>query len=174
MNDIIETFKYLQSFCDQVSALSVFYYPVNFAVSFFVSIISFLFFLEKVSTSDDLLKFSRNIQEISQKNKVYFIFYIFLYGTITGLLSTAIIKLQISKTSIPTAILYGVLGPYFLKETVTASFKSRSLRNTNKAVDSIKEESEKEYETFIKNVKGELQKSIKTLKDKDIDKQDEK
>jgi hypothetical protein len=97
-----------------------------------------------------------SLTEITKKNKLLLILYILLYAVLTGFISTALINIQFGRLHFSQAVIYGILGPHFLKERLTATFQLGTLENLNKVVDNIRDNSTQQYEAELNRVKKNI------------------
>ncbi len=152
-----------QEFFDKLSTYSIVYYPVHFILSSFVSYFSFKVLLPGVKTFDELLQhiltLSRQEEKIKQEIKKFTL----QYAVVTGLASCAIIAFQFKGLSINSAIIYGVLGAYFLKDQMLRPISKEIVKEFNKQVASHIAETKTEIEQDYKSELDKISKDV--LKD---------
>jgi len=93
----------------------------------------------------DMLTIARNVRSLQERysNNNRTILkdlrgFIIAYSSLTGLLAAALISLQFSdSTSIPTAIIYGTLGPYILRDAAYKILGPSAATSLDKTVDNI-------------------------------------
>jgi hypothetical protein len=134
---MLEFISNLQEFLNKLTAYPLIYYPIHFLISSLVSYYSLPVIWTKVRTFDDLLKYLTNLSKQDEKIKREIRNFKRQFALLTGLASTAIIAFQFRGLSINSAILYGFLGVYFLRDQIISSLRRKAAEVTREKVASV-------------------------------------
>lgn len=114
-----------QNSINNLSSCWIFYFPANLILSFITSYFSFTVFLAKIETFSDLKAYAKWIIETESDLKRVIRIFILQYALVSALLSSAIIDYQFKCLNISSAIFYGALGAYFLRDQIIPPLKEK-------------------------------------------------
>ena len=100
------------------------------------------------------------IRELDTRIRWAVRFFTLRYAAVTGLAAVALIGIQFRALNIPTAIIYGLLGPYVLKERLLAKRKDTITEELDKEVKTVAGEPQNEIKSELDWVRKDLKKMI--------------
>jgi hypothetical protein len=121
---MLNFFSTTQVFLDKLSSFTSGYSLLNFLAALVMAFISFPIFIYQLTSKEDLLDYITLLSKLKIKIKIYCTFYLILYALVTGFLAAALIEFQFRSRNIPTAIIYGVLGPFIIRKQLLTIVKS--------------------------------------------------
>jgi len=153
---MLEYISSWQEFFDKISSFSILYYPLNFFLSFFVSYFSFKVLLPGIKTFDQLLKHLLTIGKLEERIKRDIRNFTLEYALVTGLAASAIIAIQFRGLNFSSAIIYGILGAYFLKDHMILPLGKKIGEEIKRQVDSritaTKTEAQEDYKSELAKI----------------------
>jgi hypothetical protein len=176
----VETFIHwvenAQHIWDIIAKTPILYSLIHFIVSALVSIFAYklfeggLGFSQQYQTIEKILVLHRRLtQPIGSHNNKKKAFSSdecdkwFSYAIITGVTSASIIEVQFSGgAQVPWAVLYGLLGPYALRDILLSFLGKKEEKETKKVANTIfdKIESATEEKEFIQSLDGIIKSDI--------------
>lgn len=154
----------VQNFFDQLLKFPFAYVLFNFAMASVVSFISFPIYIAEIKNIFDLLNYLEKIstQKRSIRRNIYL--FGFRYAIVTGFGATGLLYIQYHGPNFGTAIIYGLLGPYCIKERISTQLdveldmkRDEVIKNLEKKVEFIGgEETDKPYFDEIEKIKSDL------------------
>lgn len=145
---------------DKIAALGIVYYPLNFFVAFAVSFISFPIYLSKITNREELIERIARFSELDKRIRWAIRFFTLRYAAVTGLAAVALIGIQFRALSVSTAIIYGLLGPYVLRERLSAERKDKITEELDKEVEASAAQPQNEIKSELDRVRKDLKKTI--------------
>lgn len=158
MNNFIDSFQscFYANF-DFKSFSSIFFSCIHFIIASFASFYAFRVYIgDEIKTYKDLIEKLEAAKQIEEEYKKSYINFLRAYSIVTGLAASALIAMQTSSSSVPFAIMYGLAGPYMLKDKVIALVKKDSFNNLNTAVSEISNKPKDDYSNALKKIEEQL------------------
>ena len=146
--DVIEA---LQILVDIICKTPVCYTALRFVLAFISAYLAFPLFFFGIKSKDDLFKHIEQIQLPIEMSSIrigkYLNQYRRLYAAITALGSTAILAIQYPSSSyiaIGSAIFYGLLGPWAVREQIAKIMREKAVTTVSEGITQLTENAKKE------------------------------
>jgi len=144
-----------------VASNPIIYYPINFLIASFVAFLSFKIVISNIKSTEELLKYVTRLSELGNSVKREILLFTINYAIVTGMIVAAIISIQFRNVNLDSAILYGFLGAYYIRDKFGAGLKVKVAGEINSEVKGLAAESEKDYQVEFKKIKDKLKTEIK-------------
>jgi hypothetical protein len=156
----VDFFSTVDNWWKDLSSYSVWVAVVHTAMASAVAGLAFYVFRIHGPDNLDVFKMASNVQALQKKypdtgKSILSSLrgYIFAYSVLTGLLAAALISLLFSnQASIPTAIIYGTLGPFVLRDTARSTLGRTAMTDLTRTVDVIQGSVKNDYKNEIANI----------------------
>lgn len=146
----------LQNYVDIICKTAVCYTALRFVLAFISAYLAFPLFFFGIKSKDDLIKHIEQIQlPIGMSNiriMKYLNQYRRLYAAITALGSAAILAIQYPSPSyiaIASAIFYGLLGPWAVREQIAKIMREKAVTTVSEGITQFTENSKKEIKEEV-------------------------
>lgn len=153
--------KQITIFLDQFSNVPIIWISLSIVIVIFISYLAFEVFLLSSIDYENLSKYFEELNKIkddSKKSK-YYKHLICSYSILNGIVATAVAYIQFNAVpNIPTAVIYGVVGPYILREKLYSSFGTHFEQMTQKMLEDKNKDRTEEFKEFV----GKLGRKDKT------------
>lgn len=161
--DFLTCSQGIQNCYDSLSAIPLIRTSAHFVISSFIAFLGFHIFL---TGGDDKAETIKQFKLILNDYKNYYQAFLLMYTLFTGMLVTAIIDIQHNgQINIPISVVYGCLGPYFLKNKMLGGVSEKVSSMLQKEANEIKEDKEAPYKKSLEKIKkDEYQDFLKELK----------
>jgi hypothetical protein len=147
----VEYFASIEHYWSEISKYAVASAITNTIMASAVAGLAFYVFRIHGPEGTDILTVASNVRALQKRyaGKTIFSYlrnYIIAYSLLTGLIAAALISLQFSNSvSIPTAIIYGTLGPFVLRDAARMTMGRTAATSLDKTVDDIKTSTNQDY-----------------------------
>lgn len=141
------------------------YCLVNFITAASVAFLAYPLFLFEAKEERGEASVQRYMKGVARltanwRSRRQFLGYLFRYSTVTGICAAALIDLQYGGENVKTAIFYGILGPYVLKDKIGAEYQSDLSSEYNQEMDKRLDEAKSKpadtYERQLAQIKKNL------------------
>jgi hypothetical protein len=158
----VEFFSSIEQCWAEISKFTVLSAIANTFVASAVAGLAFYVFRIHGPEGTDVLTVASNVRALQKRYDggrtmlSYLRSYIIAYSLLTGLIAAALISLQFSNgVSIPTAIIYGTLGPFVLRDAARVTFGRTAATSLDKIVDDIKKTTSQDYTKELNSIEKE-------------------
>jgi hypothetical protein len=157
----VELFASIEQWWAEVTNYTVGSAIANTIVSSAVAGLAFYVFRIHGPEDTDVLTVASNVRALQKRYAgrtilSYLRSYIIAYSLLTGLIAAALISLQFNNgVSIPTAIIYGTLGPFVLRDAARMTMGRTAATSLDKTVDDIKSTTHQDYMNELDSIRNE-------------------
>jgi hypothetical protein len=162
LSSILAAVQLCQTCLDDMVHVKVVFWVLNFLISSIAAYISFPVF-NILTRSPDLLAGIENLDRERKKLGPVVRRFTARWSFVTGIFAAALISLQFNGLNVASAIFYGALGPFVLKDEILKKGVQRNISGMVSEADEsaarIPVEAMKPYEKRLEEIKKELPQS---------------
>lgn len=158
MDTISNLCNVIQNFLDTLCSCTFGHSLLNFFAALIIAFISFPIFIYELTTKEEFIGYIKFLSDLKFKIKIYCMIYLIVYALVTGFLAAALIEFQFQGCNVPTAIFYGVIGPFILRKQLFKVVKSGVGEVVSEKVAAIDEKMKDAIVSGMKEIEEDLAK----------------
>jgi hypothetical protein len=162
LEKILHILTNLQYFFDKLKTLPLVYWSANFLVALVVAYVSFPILIQRIRSREEWLEYIISTSDLEKKVKRNMRLYTLHYAVVTAFASAALIAIQFKGISLATSIVYGLLGPYILRDKLSGALRRNVTEGLQGQVDESKRILEQEIDSDLSSIDDNLQKELES------------